>query len=202
MHVYQIQEDVLDAAMFYNIYRETYEELSQEIDDDDTFDSANGYLISGDQMIAIMAHQKFIMDLWQQGTRITPPLPIFGIDEVLPDPMGVPYTKPILVLINELDFSCADVFPAILRDNGRATLFGKKTAGAGGYVRPYPALSRFGVAGYTLTGSLLYRLDGTSIENLGVSPDIPYEITERDLSENYSDYVQAVNTAVDAMVSN
>lgn len=184
-----IQEDIYTAALIYNAL--TSDELSD--------DSLGSYHFDEAQRQRMSSHQELIMDLWQSGIRVTPPLPIFGIDEVLPHPT-VRYTKPLLVLINELDFSCADLFPAILKDNGRATLFGKKTAGAGGYVRPYPHLSRFGIAGYSLTGSLLYRLDGTPIENLGVKPDIDYELTLRDFLENRIDYIQAVNKAVDGIM--
>lgn len=178
------QEDVYQAAYIYKVFEEGLVEGTM-----------NGYAFDEVQFKKIMAHQKLILDIWQSGARVTQPLPLFGIDEVLPHPR-VQYMKPLLVLINELDFSCADLFPAILQDNGRGVLFGKTTAGAGGYVRGYRQLSRFGIAGYSLTGSLLYRLDGMPIENLGVKPDIPYEITQKDILDNYSGYIKAVNTAV------
>jgi hypothetical protein len=50
-----------------------------------------------------------------------------GVAEILP--AKNPYTKKIVVLINELDFSAAEFLAAILQDNKRATLFGESTGG-------------------------------------------------------------------------
>ena len=142
--------------------------------------------------------QDYVLDLlstWESGSRFTEPHHLLGLSHIIPHPKGH-YSKPILLLINELGFSCADIFAAIMQDNHRATLFGKQTAGAGGYVRKYKHTSRFGIAGYTLTGSILIRPNGKMIENLGVAPDVPYELTIRDIREDYADYVQAVNNEI------
>lgn len=149
-----------------------------------------------DNVEALLSYYTDIVDSYQQGKEMTGLHYYYGMSAIHPHPT-THYDQPILVLINELDFSCGDLFPAILQDNGRAKLFGQKTAGAGGSVTFYPCNSRFGVRGYSLTRSFLYRLDGkTPIEDLGVSPDIPYKLTERDLTENYVDYREAVNKEV------
>ena len=48
------------------------------------------------------------------------------------DPAPVRYSKPMIVLTDEFSASGADMFPAIIQDNGRAPLVGMRTMGAGG----------------------------------------------------------------------
>ena len=101
-----------------------------------------------------------------------------------------------------MSISCGDSFPAILQDNKRATIFGKRTAGAGGgvYAGRQTLKNRLGVAGYTLTMSLTLRADGSYLENIGVTPDIEYTVTPDDLQNNYRGYVAAVQRAIENMV--
>ncbi len=91
---------------------------------------------------------------------------------------------------------CGDFFPAILQDNKRALIFGQRTAGAGGHVKSYAHSSRFGIQGYSLTASIAYRPDGTLVENIGVSPDISYKITVKDIHKGYKGYIQALNQEI------
>jgi C-terminal processing protease CtpA/Prc len=102
----------------------------------------------------------------------------------------VSYTKPVLMLINEFDFSGGDAFPALLKDNGRVTLFGTQTSGAGGNVREYGPLANsfFKLA---LTESLMIRPNGQYMENRGIQPDIEYAVTEDDFMNGYRNYVRA-----------
>lgn len=156
-----------------------------------------GYPMSDDVIADMKSFANRIIKSWNSGHRMTRR----GTGElraIMPHPR-VQYTKPVLVLVNEMSFSCGDIFPAILQDNGRAVIFGKKTAGAGGAVRFYHHASQMGIVGFSLTNSLVYRLDETPIENKGVTPNIRYEITCRDLQENYVDYIEAVNHAIGEM---
>ncbi len=189
-----IQEDVYSNAVLYNSLQYLLEE-----EDLSELGSLSGYALDEAVIQDVMAYSKSILDQWDLGMTRTAPAPLFGLSHINPSP-NVQYTKPILVLTNELDFSCGDLFPAILQDNGRATLFGKTTAGAGGYVRGYKQSSKFGLTAYSLTGSLAYRVDGKVIENLGVTPDVSYEITQRDLKRNYVDYIRTVNQQLRLMI--
>jgi hypothetical protein len=168
-----IQEDVYRAALIYKFME--LEEAGDGYEDDEDFEGAtlSGYSFSKEVLTGIKNYCREIIDSWEAGKTFTDPLYIYGIDKIMPHP-EVQYNNPILLLVNELDFSCGDFFPAILQDNQRATLFGKTTAGAGGYVRGYQHSSRFGVMAYTLTGSIAMRPNGNPIENLGVTPDIHY----------------------------
>jgi hypothetical protein len=100
------------------------------------------------------------------------------------------YSKPVLLLINELDFSGGDAFPAIMKDNGRVTLFGTKTSGAGGNVTEYGPLVNSAFK-FNLTESLMVRPNGQFMENIGVKPDVQYSITEDDFLNDYRGYVKA-----------
>jgi len=107
----------------------------------------------------------------------------------------VRYTKPVLLLINEFDFSGGDAFPAIMKDNGRATLFGTQTSGAGGNVAEYGPLTN-SFFKLQLTESLMVRPNGQYMENRGAVPDIHYEITEDDFMNDYRSYVKAFTVEV------
>lgn len=111
----------------------------------------------------------------------------FGM--IQPQPK-INYSKPILMLINEFDFSGGDAFPAIMKDNGRVTLFGQRTTGAGGNVRAYGPLAN-SFFKFTVTESLMIRPNGQYMENLGISPDIVYNITEDDFNNGYRNYVKS-----------
>ena len=146
---------------------------------------------------------RFIIDQWNQGKQLTDPYHLYGVDYINPYPIAERrYLKPVLVLINELDFSGGDFFPAILQDNQRAHLMGVTTAGAGGYVGMNSVLNRFGLDYFSTTGSLAYRINGQPIENLGVTPDTEYSITANDLKSNFTDYVAKINEMVDGLLSN
>lgn len=189
-----VQEDIYNMAVLYNMI--TYEPEDTETDDQiSLFDSISGYPLDKEALKKIADYFLSVIDQWNAGATRTKPQHVFGIDLVMPHPKAN-YTKPILLLINELDFSCGDLFPAILQDNERAVLFGKKTAGAGGDVRPYFQTSRFGIMQYSLTASLAYRLNGDVIENLGVKPDVAYKFSQLDLQFGFSDYIKAVNRHV------
>lgn len=144
---------------------------------------------------------QFLVDEWNAGKTITDPFPDFG-KETIDSNMKVHYKKPILVVINELDVSCGDLLPAILQDNNRATLFGSRTAGAGGMVLKTEFPNRASIKLFSYTGSLAERLDGTYIENLGITPDISYNLTERDLKGGFLDYRDAINKAVNELIKN
>lgn len=158
-----------------------------------------GFSIAREDSSALITYFKSIIEEWNGGRVFTHPLHYYGISSVKPH-REVRYTKPILVLVNALDFSCADFFPAILQDNGRAKIFGSKTAGAGGYVLNHEYPNLFGIKGFSYTGSIAYRTNQQPLENLGVTPDFVYEITDEDLMNNYKPYSEALLKALDSLL--
>ena len=133
-------------------------------------------------------YYRFIRDQWNEGKKLTDPIGLLGVDKVAPH-SAIRYRHPILLLINELDFSGGDFFASILQDNKRAVLMGARTAGAGGFVLTHEFPNHFGIKSFRYTGSQTLRESGQSIENLGIDPDIPYTMTVEDLQRNYAPFV-------------
>src|SRR5215510_4011834 len=74
---------------------------------------------------------------YAQGADLTPPLPVVGatlIREPARNDQGqvIAYTKPIMLVTDDLSISAADVFAAQFQDNRRGIVFGVRTNGAGG----------------------------------------------------------------------
>lgn len=111
------------------------------------------------------------------------------------------YTKPIYMLINELDFSGGDATPANLKDYNRVTLVGVRTAGAGGTVEEFEnrIMNQFS---YRLTTSLMVRKGGNYVENLGVIPDVKFELNESDIINNYKDTFTRIKTITNNLYTN
>ena len=125
------------------------------------------------------------------GSKPSNPVYLEGLAEILPAKNH--YTKKIVVLINELTFSAGEFLAAILQDNNRATLFGVRTAGAGGCAKRYtlPSFAQFGIDYGTLTWTIAWRTNGQPIENIGVHPDVKYSLTAEDIRSG-ADYRQAL----------
>jgi C-terminal processing protease CtpA/Prc len=102
-------------------------------------------------------------------------------------PNAVHYTKPIVMLIDEMSGSGGDAFPSLMKGYGRAKLVGTRTMGLGGHVVAQPALFYSQITP-EMTKSLFYRPDGVAVENNGAVPDYPYTITRNDFMYKYVDY--------------
>lgn len=154
-----------------------------------------GYQVDKIMTDSILKLAHFIKDQFKQGKYFTDPYPMEGLEYISPN-SKTHYTKPLYVLTNSMSISCGDFLPALLQDNKRAKILGCQTAGAGGYVLSKNYSNRFGVANFTLTGSLMYRLDGSPLENRGVKPDFTYEFTVKDFTNNFEDFIHFVNNTV------
>lgn len=182
-----------------------YLPLFELIDNDDDAKAVIGQTFDGlpvtYQLAQFMLNYfRFILDQWNNGITLTEPFYVYGVDFINPSPY-VNYTKPILLLVNELDFSGGDFFPAIMQDNNRAVLLGTKTAGAGGIVDRTSYINMLGVSEVAFTASIAARVDQNPIENLGVTPDIEYELTADDFRYGYQGYVDAINSAINSLLS-
>jgi len=115
----------------------------------------------------------------------------------------VAYTRPLIVLVDELSASGADYFPATIQDNQRGPLVGWRTMGAGGSVTGWEA-GTYSLGTTTVTQSLMHRktLVVTSdypsthyVENVGVRPEIQVDYM------TYDNLVQSGRPFVNAFIS-
>lgn len=162
--------------------------------------NAGGYPITAKFMQLMVRSAQYILQQFTEGKRYTGLIHVSGVDDIDPAPKASErYTKPILLLTNALDFSGGDFFPAILQDNKRATILGVRTAGAGGIVRSF-SINQFGIDRLSATTSLAERPNGKPIENLGVTPEIPYEITAKDLRTGFAEYRWKILKALEGLL--
>lgn len=176
--------EVLDKMEIWSLMGE-FEGIESPLD---------GYPVTAENVALIEEYCHFILEEWRDGNYITDPVYLFAIDKI--QPQAVNYSKPLLVLVNELCLSCADFFAAILQDHGRAKTMGLRTAGAGGYIINYPLDNPFGIESISFTGSIAERSNGQKIEGVGVTPDIEYELSAEDLKGNYAPFVKAIKREV------
>lgn len=186
------QSDVLEALTLIDALKGVTSE--DDIAQNPALADFGGYPASLQLINFERSYAQFIVDEWNAGRKLTTPYWIAGVDHINPNP--VRYTKPILVLINELDFSGGDFFPTIMQDNKRVTVMGTRTAGAGGYVNDVTVPNNVGVASFRVTMSIAERASGNPIENLGVTPDVEYKMTAADYTMNFAPYVKAVKAAL------
>lgn len=195
-HIALTQEDINTAVTWLPVLEAVQDDESARQWVGESFD---GYPINFHFVKLMRDFFRFIIDEWSEGNLYTRSTYLFGVDEVMPNP-EVRYSKPILVLTNNLCYSCADFFPAMIQDGKRGLILGSRTAGAGGYVYKTRFSNHMGIRDFYLTGSLAERIDKRPVENLGVTPDIPYMISVKDLQENYGEYVRAIQHAVRSML--
>lgn len=140
----------------------------------------------------------------------TPPLPICDASLDVPpaaDSNGnmIAYTKPVMLLTDEITASAAEAFAATMQDNQGALLFGARTMGAGGNVNTYP-VTTYSFSNSTVTESLMSRKNpvitgdfptANYVENIGVRPDVQQEyMTIDNLRNNGATFVQAFSDAM------
>lgn len=160
--------------------------------------SVEGYPVTKEFIKNNLTFAENILREFDAGHQVTAPSNLEGVDDIEPYPeKKCRYTKPIVFLTNERCFSGGDFMPAILQDNKRATIFGARTAGAGGFVNEISTENLLGIDSIHVTGSLAERATGGKpIEEYGVTPDVPYAVSEEDIHTKFAPYADAVNAAV------
>ena len=139
----------------------------------------------------------------------TAPVSFNSTGSLILQPAPVAYQKPLMVLVDGMSASAADILPAILQDNQRGPLFGTRTMGAGGNIVLFDATAfTEGVAGVTLSlanrGVTIITNDFPPtpyIENVGVRPDVTLEyMTRANLMNGGQSFVQAFTSAIVKLV--
>lgn len=150
-----------------------------------------------------LAHQ--VDDAYSNGVALTDPIQFPEIpDTITPDPSG--WSKPVVLLADEMSASCADMVPLVVKADGLGTVFGARTLGAGGTVETVAFLPNTNYGLY-LSRGLTTVLDPSGaypdsrfIEDHGVTPDVEYAHTLADFRAGYVAYVRAFSDAMVAAV--
>ena len=130
---------------------------------------------------------------YTQGADFTPPYPLIGataLRDPAKDNQGnvLAYTKPIMLLTDDLTVSAADAFAALFQDNQRGIIFGIRTNGAGGnnFGLPAGAYSQ-GVAGAELNLNVRNHIVNAPgypptryFDSVGVHPDVVADLMTKE----------------------
>lgn len=92
-----------------------------------------------------------------------------------PLPFSKPYNGQVIVLVDSLSASAADIFPAFVQDNRRGIVVGEKTAGALQLARTFQLPHGFRL--YLPIAEILTP-KGKRLEGIGLIPDIELELEE------------------------
>jgi hypothetical protein len=122
---------------------------------------------------------------FQKGDRMTGMTTFSG--SRIRQPNGIRYTKPVLVLTDEMSGSGGDAFPAMMQGYRFGKIMGSRTMGAGGHVEEFSPLN-YSANTIRMTKSLFFHPSGAPIENQGVTPDFDYVPTRDDLLYEYKGY--------------
>jgi C-terminal processing protease CtpA/Prc len=95
------------------------------------------------------------------------------------------FTGQLIVLVDSISASCAELFPRVIQLEHRGTVIGDRTAGAVMEARHYPGSQGMDTKifyGFSITEADLTMKDGKSLEHMGVTPDEIMIPTAQDLA--------------------
>lgn len=95
--------------------------------------------------------------------------PLFTLKETTP---GAIYQGPLLILVNGLSASAAELVTAALQDHKRAIVVGTPTFGKASGQSIVPVVEKDTIGFIKVTSTRLYRITGKSYQQEGVKPDI------------------------------
>jgi len=121
----------------------------------------------------------------------------------------IAYTKPLIVLVDEMSASGGDAFAATIQDNARGPLLGWRTMGAGGTLEYWEA-GTYSLGVTSVTESLMNRKTAIVtaeypaapyVENIGVRPEIVVDyMTADNLNQKGKPFVDAFVAAIVAQI--
>ncbi|MCP4146374.1 MAG: tail-specific protease [bacterium] len=116
-----------------------------------------------------------------------------------PDPETI-FDGPLVVMVNSLSASASEILAAALQDYGRAVIVGSSHSFGKGTVQVMLNLDRFlsepapdketSLGAITVTIQKFYRINGKSIQQKGVTPDVvlPDRFASLEIGEKHLDY--------------
>ena len=162
-----------------------------------------GYPVDFDFVNDMKAMYQGLMDDAKAGTLGKPRY--YNSASVKPYPGATPYMKPLFVATDAWTVSCGDWFAGFMQDHKRATIIGTPTAGGGAFTGGSVPLKANGMLLQSIVApiALMYRLDGSQIENLGVTPEYILEPAPSDLKDaRYRQYQRRVYKIMNRVVAN
>jgi C-terminal processing protease CtpA/Prc len=150
--------------------------------------------LSTEESLAYELQASIVEQAYDAGEGISRPLP-WNPDTTLPPDESYVWTKPVIVLVDELAGSCGDAFPMLISNNHVAPLFGRRTMGLGGNVEPFGPLSNSDATLYLTRGLFTTHRDDETypasvfVENNGVQPDIEHVISVDDFRAGFIEYM-------------
>lgn len=131
--------------------------------------SVDGYVLTRASLRGSQEYHHTIYDCWNEGQTFTPFIPLHGFEEIEPHP-DIRYTKKLFLLVDERTASAGDVLAALLKDNHRAFLIGRTTAGEGSLVESSPINGFLGVDYLIVSSGCMARANEEVLENRGIEP--------------------------------
>lgn len=117
-------------------------------------------------------------EFFEKGVVVKRKLASGKIEDFTVDHEGKLTKVPVVVLINEGSASASEILAGSLKVRGRAKLVGVKSFGKGTVQEPYELE---GGTGLHITTAEWLLPDGSSIEEVGLEPDVVVEMTEEDV---------------------
>lgn len=138
----------------------------------------------------LLTNAIFIADMLLDGQVIVSTVDRDGYKETQRSTTKVISRQPIVVLINGGSASASEILSGALKDNGRATIVGKKSFGKG-LVQEINKLP--GGSAMHITIQKYLTPNGTDINKKGIEPDIEVEITAEDIKAERDPQLQKAN---------
>jgi hypothetical protein len=142
------------------------------------------------------------------GVNLGPTFPFVGVNSagsnMLPPHPLVQWSKPVLLLQDALSSSTTEAFAALLEHGTSAKSFGARTAGSGGTRKSVTLPNSAATFQFPtgLFGPYEEKVDRIHlVENDGVTPDYPYDLSAYDLRGGYVGYAAAFSTVAAGLVS-
>jgi len=101
------------------------------------------------------------------------------------NPKRYRYDKPVIILMDQMNFSATDIFLNAMKNRDNITLIGQASGGGSGRSQYYflPAVDgeRFGGI-ITIPTMISYKTNGDLVEGVGIQPDIMMDYSRSDLT--------------------
>ena len=138
----------------------------------------------------LLTNSIFIADMLLDGQTIVSTVDREGYKETQKSTQRVITRQPLVVLINGGSASASEILSGALKDNGRATIVGKKSFGKG-LVQEINKLPNGAAMHITIQKYL--TPNGTDINKKGIEPDIEVDITPEDIKAERDPQLQKAN---------